>query len=115
MIRIPLSSTSLLLSSAAALALTAGAAQAQAQTSAGTTVSAVTVTAERAVQSYQPPAQAAADDNRKESDESDIRVMRSTRAARGPVRNAIFGALYPDEHIACSAISSRAHRRQGQT
>jgi len=52
MIRIPLSSTSLLLSSAAALALMAGAAQAQ-------EVSPVVVTAQRAVEAYQPPQQVA--------------------------------------------------------
>jgi len=47
---------SILLSSAAALALTAGAAQAQ-TTQQGSTVSPVTVTAERAVQAYQPESQ----------------------------------------------------------
>lgn len=57
MTRTAFSSLALLLSSAAALALTAGAAQAQ--TGQGATVSAVTVTAERAVQAYQPQAQAA--------------------------------------------------------
>ena len=54
-------SLSLLSSSATALALVAGSAQAQttqAQIAQGTTVSSVTVTAERAVQAYQPAAQA---------------------------------------------------------
>ena len=50
MTRVSLSTVSLLMASAAALALPAGQAQAQ-------TVSEVAVTAERAVQSYQPPAQ----------------------------------------------------------
>ena len=58
MTRTAFSSLSCLLCAAAALALTAGAAQAQAQTL-GSTVSPVTVTAERAVQSYQPPVEAA--------------------------------------------------------
>src|SRR5690349_10738263 len=53
--RTAFSPLSLLLSSAAALALAAGAAQAQTR---GATVSSVTVTAERAVQAYQPQAQA---------------------------------------------------------
>ena len=56
MTRFSFSSPSFLLASAAALALTAGAAQAQ--TAPGTTVASVTVTAERAVQAYQPQAQA---------------------------------------------------------
>ena len=59
MTRRPFSSPSVLLSSAAALTLCAGAAQAQspAQATQGTAVSPVTVMAERAVQSYQPPVQ----------------------------------------------------------
>ena len=56
MIRTSFSSLGFLLSSAAALALAAGAAEAQ--TRQGATVSPVTVTAERAVQAYQPQAQA---------------------------------------------------------
>lgn len=55
MYRTAFSPRSLLLSSAAALALTSGAAEAQ--TTQGATVSSVTVTAERAVQAYQPESQ----------------------------------------------------------